>query len=94
MDDAHKIIHALQVDVAKLNVKRLNCHELLLDCWSQFAQLPDGYATQDLFTLETLEGTLLELQLIDDKGEPIYYALHRAINEARLKVMKLDCVAP
>ena len=94
MDDAHKIIHALKVDVAKLELKRLNCHELMLDCWTQFAQMPDGYSTQDLSTLETLESALILLKLIDEDGEPTQDTLSDAINEARLKVLKLECVNP
>lgn len=94
MDDAHKIIHALRVDVAKLELKRLNCHELMLDCWNQFAQLPDGYSTQDLSTLETLEHALSILGLIDDEGVPTQDTLSDAINAARLKFLKLDCEAP
>lgn len=94
MDDAHKIIHALKVDVAKLELKRLNCHELMLDCWHQFAQLPNGYSTQDLSTLETLESALILLKLIDEDGEPTQDTLKEAILEARLKFLKLDCSNP
>ena len=93
MDDAHKIIHALQVDVAKLEMKRLNCHELLLDCWNQFAQMPNGYSTQDLSTLETLERVLRLLKLIDDDGVPVE-TMKDDVLAARLKFLKLDCTNP
>ncbi len=94
MDDAHRIIHALRVDVARLEMKRLNCHEILLDCWIQFAGMPDGYSTQDLSTLETLERVLHLLKLIDEDGEPAQDTLSDAIDAARMKFLKLDCEAP
>ena len=64
--------------IATLLRVRLNCHELMLDCWNQFAQLPDGYSTQDLSTLEDLKSALFSLGLIDDDGNPQWETLEEA----------------
>lgn len=76
-------LRTLREDKATLERRRLNCHELLLDCWNQFAQLPDGYSTQDLSTLENLEYALFDLGLIDDDGKPQWDELNAALDQAR-----------
>jgi hypothetical protein len=78
-------LRTLRADKATLERRRLNCHELMLSCWNQFAQLPDGYSTQDLSTLEDLEAALFDLDLIDDDGKPQWDELNAAIDAAREK---------
>ena len=80
-----RTLRTLRADKTTLERRRLNCHELMLDCWNQFAQLPDGYSTQDLSTLENLEYVLFDLGLIDDDGKPQWDGLHSAIDEAKEK---------
>lgn len=63
-----------------LEGRRLNCHKLMLDCWNQFAQLPDGYSTMDLSTLEDLEQALYSLDLIDEDGTPRWDDLNDALD--------------
>jgi len=78
-------LRTLRADNATLERRRLNCHELMLSCWDQFAQLPDGYSTMDLSTLEDLEAALTDLELIDDDGKPQWDGLNAAIAAAKEK---------
>lgn len=83
ISDLEAELRTLREDKATLERRRLNCHELMLDCWNQFAQLPDGYSTQDLSTLEDLEYALFDLSLIDDDGKPRWDELNAAIAAAK-----------
>ena len=78
-------LRTLRADKELLERRRLNCHELMLSCWNQFAQLPDGYSTMDLSTLEDLEYALFDLGLIDDDGKPQWDGLNAAIDKAKVE---------